>query len=76
MGIVFEVSSLEEMCDMMCNNAVPKVRSELTEYTPQKYNKGDPVRCECGKIIAYKKDGKLMLYCKQCKRQIPIEPEP
>lgn len=42
------------------------------------YNKGSPVRCDCGQIIAYKKDGKLMLYCKKCKRQIPytIEPEP
>lgn len=37
-----------------------------------------PVRCECGKLIAYRQGNTLLLYCKQCKRQIPVllEPEP
>lgn len=35
------------------------------------YNKGEPVKCDCGQIIAYRKEGILMLYCKKCKRQIP-----
>lgn len=48
----------------------------MTDSKETKYNKGSPVKCECGQIIAYKKDGKLILYCKKCKRQIPIEPEP
>ena len=72
MGIVVEVGSLEEMCDMMCDNYIGK----LTGKGADNYNKGSPVRCECGKIIAYRRDGKIYLYCKQCKRQIPIEPEP
>ena len=50
----------------------------LTKNNNMKYNKGKPVKCTCGQLIAYKKDGKLMLYCKKCKRQIPfvVEPEP
>ena len=35
-----------------------------------------PVKCECGKIIAYRLGNVLYLYCKQCKRQIPIKVEP
>ena len=50
----------------------------MTEHSETVYNKGKPVKCDCGQIIAYRKDGKLMLYCKKCKRQIPytLEPEP
>ena len=40
MGITIEISSLEEMCDLMCNNAIPKqkrngitLRSEPTRST-------------------------------------------
>ena len=51
-------------------------RLALTQDKDVGYNKGNPIRCECGKIIAYLKDGKIVLYCKQCKRQIPLEPEP
>lgn len=31
-----------------------------------------PIKCDCGKIIAYYKDGKIYLWCKQCKREIEI----
>lgn len=50
----------------------------MTKNKENAYNKGEPVRCECGYLIAYKKDDKIMLYCKKCKRQIPfrLEPEP
>ncbi len=52
----------------------------MTGNMKKGYNKGSPIKCDCGKIIAYVKNGKLFLYCKNCKRQIPImiriEPEP
>lgn len=57
----------------------------MTVYNKNGYNednRGSPVKCECGQIVAYKKNGKLMVYCKRCKRQIPFvvdidfEPEP
>ena len=50
----------------------------MTNKQNTKYNKGSAIKCECGQIIAYRKNGRLMLYCKKCKRQIPfsIEPEP
>lgn len=54
------------------------MNKELTNNRINKYNKGSPVHCDCGQVIAYMKNGKLMLYCKKCKRQIPfvIAPEP
>lgn len=51
----------------------------LTNRVKNGYNRGKPVKCDCGQIIAYMKNGKLMLYCKHCKKQIPFdikEPEP
>lgn len=35
-----------------------------------------PHRCQCGKVLAFWRDGKLFIKCKQCKRetQVPIEP--
>ena len=35
-------------------------------------NLGEPVRCDCGWIVAYEKNGRIYLYCKKCKRQIPF----
>ena len=45
----------------------------LTDSKTMGYNKGNPVRCGCGQLIAYEKDDKIYLYCKKCKRQIPIK---
>lgn len=47
------------------------MEKRLTKDKMAKYNKGKPVRCECGWIVAYERDGVLYLYCKKCKRQIP-----
>lgn len=33
MGIVVEVNSLDEMCDMMCNNALPKEKPRWWIFT-------------------------------------------
>lgn len=36
------------------------------------------VKCDCGKLIAKKKNGKIYLWCKHCKKEIElkIESEP
>lgn len=31
MGIVTEISTLEEMCDLMCDNVLPKPKKEKPE---------------------------------------------
>ena len=33
------------------------------------------INCNCGKLIAKLRNGKLYLYCKSCKKEIPIEIE-
>ena len=33
MGITVEISSLEEMCDLMCNNAIPKQKKKWYYFT-------------------------------------------
>jgi len=47
------------------------MKEGLTDSGKTTYNKGKPIRCGCGCVIAYKKNDILMLYCKKCKRQIP-----
>lgn len=44
----------------------------LTKTETMKYNEEKPVKCECGKIIAKIRDGKVYIYCKSCKRQVAI----
>ena len=36
---------------------------------------GENINCNCGKLIAKLRNGKLYLYCKSCKKEIPIEIE-
>ena len=39
MGIVVEISSLEEMCDLMCNNQLPRPKkTKRKEKTERKEN--------------------------------------
>lgn len=33
----------------------------------------ESIRCHCGKLVAKRIEGKIYVYCKQCKKQIPIE---
>lgn len=44
----------------------------MTNHKDMRYSKGIPVRCECGKIVAYERNGKIYVYCKSCKRQIAV----
>jgi hypothetical protein len=40
----------------------------------QKQNKanGTPVKCTCGKMVARLRNGKIYVYCKTCKREVPL----
>lgn len=40
----------------------------------EKQNKD--IRCACGKLVAIEKNGVIYVYCKGCKRQVPIYREP
>ena len=33
---------------------------------------GNPVRCECGKLVAVERHGRIYVYCKACKRQVEV----
>lgn len=46
--------------------------NELTKEHRNNYNKGDPERCECGRVIAFQKDGKLYVKCKECNKWVSI----
>lgn len=35
-------------------------------------NKGTPVKCDCGKLIAYERSGKIYVLCKRCHREIEV----
>lgn len=30
------------------------------------------IKCDCGKLVAIKIDGIVYVYCKSCKRQVPV----
>lgn len=33
------------------------------------------IKCDCGKLIARAKDGKVYVWCKHCKKEVPIKLE-
>lgn len=48
-------------------------RKQLTNTQKKEHNKdGIPIRCQCGKVIAYEINGVIYVYCKGCKRQIAV----
>ena len=30
------------------------------------------IRCDCGKLLAHEKDGKIYVWCKQCKKEVEV----
>ena len=38
----------------------------------EQHNKGTPVTCECGKLIAFERNGKVYVKCRRCKREIEV----
>lgn len=45
---------------------------ELTDSKNIGYNKGSPFRCECHRVIAFKKDGKIYVKCQDCKKWVAV----
>lgn len=41
-----------------------------------KVNSGTPVLCDCGKLIAIERNGRIFVKCKRCKREIEVLREP
>ncbi len=33
------------------------------------------VQCDCGKLLAKVKDGKIYVWCKNCKKEVPLKIE-
>lgn len=37
----------------------------------------EDIRCKCGKLIARKRDdGKIYVWCKECRKEVELEVEP
>lgn len=36
---------------------------------------GKPIKCDCGKLLARVRDGKVYVWCKVCKKEIPLKTE-
>lgn len=37
-----------------------------------KENNGTPIRCECGKVIAKYRNGRIYLWCKACRKEVEL----
>lgn len=46
--------------------------SRLTNDNRVQYNNGVPRRCDCGKVIAFRKDNQIFVKCRCCKKWIAI----
>ena len=45
----------------------------LTEIPKTVYNKGKPIKCDCGGVIAFRNDtGDITVKCRKCKRIIIV----
>lgn len=41
--------------------------------TVHEKNTEKPIRCDCGKLIAKERDGKIYLFCKMCKKEVELK---
>ena len=48
------------------------MKERLTYKEQIKYNKGEPIKCECGKRIGYILNGKIYIFCRSCKKEINV----
>lgn len=39
----------------------------------EKPHEGKPICCDCGKLIAKERDGKIWLFCKKCKKEVELK---
>lgn len=47
------------------------VETASGERVGKRLNK--PIKCTCGKLLARVKDGKLYVWCKECKKEVPLK---
>lgn len=38
----------------------------------ERREKGRPLSCECGKLLAYERDGKIFVWCRGCRREVEL----
>ena len=50
-------------------------KKRLTGQENIEYNKGTPIRCDCGKLIGYLRDGEIYVLCRGCKHEVNIRAE-
>lgn len=31
-----------------------------------------PIKCDCGKLLARERNGKIFVWCKQCKKEVEL----
>ena len=44
----------------------------MTDSKKVRYNKGDPIKCDCNRVVAFVKDGKIYAKCMNCKKWISV----
>ncbi len=44
----------------------------LTNKEIDGYNRDEPIRCDCGKIVAIRQNGFIYVKCRACRRQVAI----
>lgn len=44
----------------------------MTDNKEIGYNKGSPLRCTCGRVAAFMKDGKVYVKCKDCRKWVAV----
>lgn len=57
----------------MCYNSV--IKSKGNDLMTNRID-GRPVTCECGKLVAVERNGKIYVRCKRCGRQVEVAREP
>ena len=44
----------------------------MTDSREKAYNECTPVRCDCGKVVAFIEDGVIKIKCRKCKRIVQV----
>lgn len=49
-----------------------KSKEQLTNCHNIGYNNNEPVKCDCGRMVAVIRDGNIYVKCRRCKREIKV----
>ena len=47
--------------------------TQRSKYVKIRIGANMDLKCECGKLLARYESGKIILYCKRCKKEVEIE---